>query len=86
MEAKIDNTTIAITKQLFVFMQKIYGRVQSIAMRHPEDFPLLPKDGLEFPHSREEAPRSTASARAHSVKKIKEARVKSEVTIEYCTV
>jgi len=59
-EAKIDNTTVAITKQLFVFMQKIYGRVQSIAMRHPEDFPLLPKDGLGFPHSREEPQRSTA--------------------------
>jgi selenoprotein W-related protein len=67
-------------------MRKIYGRVQSVATARPEDFPLLPKGRLEFPHSREEALRSTASSRAHSVKKIKEARVKSEVTIEYCTV
>ncbi|PYM03958.1 MAG: hypothetical protein DMF13_02540 [Verrucomicrobia bacterium] len=49
-------------------------------------FVFIPKGGLEFPHSREEAQHSTAQARAHSVKKIKEARVKSEVTIEYCTV
>jgi len=55
LEAKIDNTTIAITKQLVVFMRKIYGRVQSVATARPEDFPLLPKSRLGFPHSREEA-------------------------------
>jgi len=86
LEAKIDNTTIAIAKKVFVFMGKIYGRDQSVATRHPEGFSMLPKGGLGFPHSREEAQHSTASSRAHSVKKIKEARVKSEVTIEYCTV
>jgi len=57
-----------------------------VAMTRPQDFSLLPKDGPGFPHSREEAQRSTASSRTHSVAKIKEARVKSEVTIEYCTV
>jgi hypothetical protein len=55
LEAKIDNTTIAITRGLFGFIQKNYGRVQSVAMTRPQDFPLLPKGGLEFPHSREEA-------------------------------
>jgi hypothetical protein len=60
LEAKIDNTTIAITKEMFVFIQKIYGHVQSVAMTRPQDFPLLPKGGLGFPHSREEAQRSTA--------------------------
>ncbi|MEY2494971.1 MAG: hypothetical protein QOJ45_1463 [Verrucomicrobiota bacterium] len=29
---------------------------------------------------------STASSQTHSVREMKEARVKSEVTIEYCTV
>jgi hypothetical protein len=86
LEAKIDNTIIAITRELFGFIQKIYGRVQWVAMTRPQDFPLLPKGRLGFPHSREERQRSTAQAQAHSVKKIKEARVKSEVTIEYCTV
>jgi hypothetical protein len=86
LEAKIDNTTIAITKQLFVFMRKIYGRLQSVATARPEDFPLLPRGGLGFPRSREESQRSTPQSRAHSVTEIKEARVKSEVTIEYCTV
>jgi len=57
-----------------------------VATTRPQDFPLLPKGRPEFPHSREEPQRSTASSRVHSVKKIKEARVKSEVTIEYCTV
>jgi len=86
LEAKIDNTIIAITRELFGFIGKIYGHVQLVAMTRPQDFLLLPKDRLRFPHSREEAQRSTASSRAHSVKAIKEARVKSEVTIEYCTV
>jgi hypothetical protein len=60
LEAKIDNTTIAIAKKVFVFMGKIYGRDQSVATRHPEGFSMPPKDGLGFPHSREEAQRSTA--------------------------
>ena len=42
------------------FHRENYGRVQSVAMTRPEDFPLLPKGGLGFPHSREEAQRSTA--------------------------
>jgi hypothetical protein len=60
LEAKIDNTIIAIARELFGFIQKTYGRVQSFAMTRPQDFSLLPKDGPGFPHSREEAQRSTA--------------------------
>jgi len=59
-EAKIDNTISAITSELFGFIRISYGRVQSFAMTRPQDFPLLPKGGLGFPHSREEAQRSTA--------------------------
>jgi hypothetical protein len=39
-EAKVDNTTIAITIKLFVFMPKIYGRVQSVATTRPWGFPM----------------------------------------------
>jgi hypothetical protein len=44
-EAKVDNTTIAITIKLFAFMPKIYGRVQSVATTRPRDFPMPLKQG-----------------------------------------
>ena len=44
-EAKVDNTTITITIKLFVFMAKIYGRVQSVATTRPWGFPMPLKHG-----------------------------------------
>jgi hypothetical protein len=44
-EAKVDNTTITITIKLFVFMPKIYGRVQSVATTRPWGFPMPLKHG-----------------------------------------
>ena len=44
-EAKVDNTTIAITIKLFVFMPNFYGRVQSVATTRPWGFPMPLKHG-----------------------------------------
>jgi hypothetical protein len=44
-EATVDNTTIAIAIKLFVFMPKIYGRVQSLATTRPWGFPMPWKHG-----------------------------------------
>jgi hypothetical protein len=60
-EAKVDNTTIAITTKLFVFMAKIYGRVQSVATTRPWGFPMPLKHGSRLSLAGERQIRSGSS-------------------------
>jgi hypothetical protein len=60
-EAKVDNTTIAITIKLFVFMPKIYGRVQSVATTRPWGFPMPLKHRSRLSLAGEDISRSSGS-------------------------
>ena len=48
-EAKIENATIAITRELFVFIRKFYRRVRSSSTARLEDFLLPLKNGSRLP-------------------------------------
>jgi hypothetical protein len=48
-EAKIENATIAITRELFVFIRKFYRRVRAVSTTCPEDFLVPLKNGSRLP-------------------------------------
>ena len=60
-EAKFHNRTITITIKLFVFMPKIYGRVQSVATTRPWGFPMPLKHGSRLSLAGEDISRSSGS-------------------------